>query len=101
MKLWHETQPESVAEFYEIADQKILPEIRQECLQKGLREVLREGLREGRQVGLREGRQEGRQESMKEVAERMISKGMVDSDIHVFTQLSLEEIAKLRNGARE
>ena len=41
----------------------------------------------------------GRQEGVKEVAERLIGRGMTDTDIHVFTQLSLEEIAGLRNGS--
>ncbi len=38
------------------------------------------------------------QKGMEEVAGRLIGKGMTDTDIHVVTQLSLEEIAKLRNG---
>ena len=109
LKLWRETQPESVAEFYEIANQKILPEIQRKSLQegrqKGLQEGRQKGLQEGRQEGLQEGLQKGlqkgRQETIEEVAERLISKGMADSDIHVVTQLSMEEVAKLRNGACE
>ena len=77
LELWEKYQPESAAEYFEIVHQK------------------------GLQEGVKKGRQEGHQEGMEEVAERLIGKGMLDADIHVITQLSMEEIARLRNGSSE
>ncbi len=79
LELWEKYQPESAAEYFEIVHQK----------------GLQKGLQEGLQKGVKKGVKKGRQEGMEEVAERMIGKGMTDTDIHVITQLSLEEIAKL------
>ena len=85
LELWEKYQPESAAEYFEIVHQK------------GLQEGVKKGVKKGRQEGVKKGRQEG----MEEVAERLIGKGMLDADIHVITQLSMEEIARLRNGSSE
>ena len=57
------------------------------------------GLAEGRNLGLAEGRAEGlaegRAESSLEIARRMRKAGIDDGQIHLFTDLSIEEIRKL------
>ena len=51
-----------------------------------------------RQEGLQEGRQEGVTETRQMHAERMINKGMSNSQISEITDLTLDEIRALKNG---
>ena len=85
----------------------VLPESYGEAYSQGIEKGRIEGIEEGRKEGKKEGRIEGIEEGKKEVirqttyefAQRMIEDGMPAPDIQRYTQLSLEEIEKLRNGS--
>lgn len=62
---------------------------------KGREEGRAEGLAEGRAEGKAEGRAEGEQSKAKEIARRMKSQGMSDSEISSLTGLILEDIKAL------
>lgn len=62
---------------------------------KGREEGRAEGLAEGRAEGRTEGRAEGEQSKAKEIARRMKSQGMSDSEISSLTGLILEDIKAL------
>lgn len=62
---------------------------------KGEKKGREEGRAEGRAEGLAEGRAEGEQSKAKEIARRMKSQGMSDSEISSLTGLRLEEIKTL------
>ena len=63
---------------------------------EGRREGRREGRKEGRREGRREGLREGRKEERREVARNLIELGMDNEMIIRVTNLSEEEIIKLR-----
>ena len=69
-------------------------------MEKGRQEGLTEGRQEGRQEGLTEGRQEGRTERDKEVILNMLKEKTDINFISKVTGLSVEEIKKLKNGAK-
>ncbi|WLR51759.1 Rpn family recombination-promoting nuclease/putative transposase [Bacillus tianshenii] len=56
----------------------------------------KKGREEGRQEGIQEGRQEGLREVKKEVARKMLQEGFAVEQIMKITDLSEEEVAKLK-----
>ncbi len=63
-------------------------------------EAIRMGKEMGLKEGIHQGIRQGRDETSCEIAERMIRDGMSDRDIGRLTRLTMEDIARLRNGAR-
>lgn len=53
---------------------------------------MKEGIKEGMIEGIKEGKKEG----IKKMAEYMIKEGKNNEEIHAETELSLEEIEKIR-----
>ena len=56
------------------------------------------GLEEGREAGREEGREEGREDGKQEIARNMLQAGFAVDIIANITQLTVEQIANLRDG---
>lgn len=54
------------------------------------------GIEKGIEEGLEKGKQEGIEEGIKKVAKNMIEKGASNEDIAEFTELSIEEVERIR-----
>ena len=72
-----------------------IAEGRAKGIAEGRAEGIAEGRAEGREKGLAEGRAEGEQTKAIEIARRMKSQGMSDSEISSLTGLKLEEVKAL------
>lgn len=57
---------------------------------------MKEGEKEGRREGRREGRKEGRKETREEITKKLLELGIKIEDIEKVTNLSREEIEKLK-----
>ena len=62
----------------------------------GKEEGMKKGLQEGLQKGLKEGLQEGKKSEKKSIAKKMLETGMDAEQIMKITDLSKEEIEKLK-----
>jgi len=61
-----------------------------------LRNLEEEAIKKGLEQGKREGKEEGKQEAEKEFAQRLLKQGLSDDAISNLTNLKLEEIKELR-----
>ena len=63
---------------------------------EGLKKGKEEGLKQGKEEGLKQGKEEGKKEKQKEIAKRMLGQGMSIEKIMELTDLSKQEIEKLK-----
>ncbi len=93
--IWEKYQPDSGQEMWDLAlEQGVI-----QGWEKGLKEGMKKGIEEGRTEGLDEGLGKGAREARSSIAQSMIAKGYSDREIQTLTQLSLREIASLKNGS--
>jgi len=101
-RYWDSIQTEKT--FYEAAKREGLEEGIKEGIEKGIEKGRKEGIEEGRKEGIEKGRKEGIEEGIKEgekkgkieIAKKCLQKGMDISEIIELTELSKEEIEKLK-----
>ena len=55
-----------------------------------------EGLKQGKEEGMKQGKEEGKKEKEREIAKRMLKKGISIEKIMELTELSKKEIEKLK-----
>ncbi|MBE3564084.1 MAG: Rpn family recombination-promoting nuclease/putative transposase [Hydrogenibacillus schlegelii] len=60
----------------------------------------RAGLEEGRRAGLEEGRRAGLEEGRRQTARRLLERGLDEALVAEVTELSLEEVRRLRAALR-
>jgi predicted transposase/invertase (TIGR01784 family) len=65
---------------------------------KGLAEGKKKGLAEGKKKGIAEGKKKGKKEGITKVAINALKKGMSPEDVSELTELTLDEINRLKNG---
>lgn len=84
----------------ELEEQSALATARAKGTEEGLKQGKEEGLKQGKEEGMKQGKQEGmkqgKQEKQKEIAKKMLDKGISIEEIIELTQLSKEEIEKLK-----
>ncbi len=105
--IWEQYQPDSGQEMWDLALEhganqgweKGLEEGVKKGMEKGRAEGLDEGLGKGLQQGLDKGLEKGARDARSSIAQSMIAEGYDDREIQTLTQLSLPEIAQLKNGA--
>ncbi len=113
--IWEKYKPDSGQEMWDLAIEhgttqgwkKGLEEGMEKGMKKGVEKGRAEGLDEGLEKGLgkgilqglEQGMEKGAREKSCQIAIRMISEGYGDQEIQTLTQLSLQEISKLKNGA--
>ena len=69
---------------------------REEGLAKGLAKGMEKGMEKGLAKGLEKGREEGMEKEKISTARRLLSMGLSEKQVSTATELSLEEIQKLR-----
>ncbi len=72
----------------------------EEALKKGLEDGLKKGHEKGHEKGLQEGREkgikEGQQKNQRQIAKRMLEKGIDNETVAELTGLTTEEVAKIK-----
>ena len=81
------------------AEKKGRQEGMEKGMQEGRKEGIKEGIKEGRKEGIKEGRKEGIEKNRRETCKKLLAKNMPIKDIEEITELSKEEIEKLRKEA--
>ena len=66
------------------------------ALEKGREEGMAKGMEKGMAKGLEKGREEGMEKEKISTARRLLSMGLSEKQVSTATELSLEEIQKLR-----
>ena len=66
------------------------------ALEKGREEGMAKGMEKGMAKGLEKGREEGMEKEKISTARRLLSMGLSEEQVSTATELSLEEIRKLR-----
>ncbi len=103
INIWEKHQPDSGQEMWDLAlehgTNQGWEKGLEEGVKKGRAEGLDEGLEKGLQQGLDKGLEKGARDARSSIAQSMIAEGYDDREIQTLTQLSLPEIAQLKNGA--
>ena len=85
----------TIREFEEMVRREALLQGRQLGREEGRKEGLEEGRKEGREEGRKEGRKEGREEEKRNIALKLLARGMTPEQVSDLVDLPVEEVRKL------